>query len=91
MSAIAAVSGTSLVGFTAGTLGGPIGALILRAAGFLWGLLGFIVARRLGRSSHRAMFADVSLYTATFAITCLTGVGLATDSYWLLWWTTRSG
>jgi hypothetical protein len=34
------------------------------------------VARRLTRSSRRAMFANVSLYTATFAIACLTGVGL---------------
>jgi hypothetical protein len=78
MSAIAAVSGTSLGGFHRRTLGGPIGALIFQAAGFLSGLLGFIVARRLSRSSHRAMFADVSLYTATFPITCLAGVGLPT-------------
>jgi hypothetical protein len=74
--AIAAVAGTSLVGFTAGTLAGPLAAMIFGAVGFLWGLLAFIVARRLTRSSHRAMFANVSLYTATFAITCLTGVGL---------------
>ena len=74
--AIAAVAGTSLVGFTAGTLGGPFAAMIFGALGFLWGLLAFVVARRLTRSSRRAMFANVSLYTATFAITCLTGVGL---------------
>ena len=74
--AIAAVAGTSLIGFTAGTLGGPFAALIFGAVGFLWGLLAFVVARRATRSSHRAMFANVSLYTATVAITCLTGVGL---------------
>ena len=74
--AIAAVAGTSLIGFTAGTLGGPFAAMIFGAVGFLWGLLAFVVARRATRSSHRAMFANVSLYTATVAITCLTGVGL---------------
>ena len=74
--AIAAVAGTSLVGFTAGTLGGPFVAVIFGAVGFFWGLLAFIVARRLTRSAHHATFANVSLYTATFAITCLTGVGL---------------
>jgi hypothetical protein len=74
--AITAMAGTSLVGFTAGTLGGPFAAMIFGAVGFLYGLLAFAVARRLTRSSRRAMFANVSLYAATFAITCLTGVGL---------------
>jgi hypothetical protein len=74
--AIAGVAGTSLVGFTAGTLGGPFAAMIFGAVGFLWGLFAFVVARRLTRSSRRAMYANISLYAATFAITCLTGVGL---------------
>src|SRR5215216_5088231 len=74
--AIATVAGTSLVGITAGTLGGPVAAMIFGAVGFLWGLLAVVVARRLTRSSHRAMLANIGLYTATFAITCLTGVGL---------------
>jgi hypothetical protein len=74
--AIAAVAGTSLVGVSAGTLGGPVAAMIFGAVGLLWGLLAFVVARRLTGSSRRATFANVSLYAAAFAITCLTGVGL---------------
>jgi len=74
--AIATVAGTSLVGFTAGTLGGPVAAMIFGAVGFLWGLLAVVVARRATRSSRRTIFANVSLYAATFAITCLAGVGL---------------
>jgi hypothetical protein len=74
--AIAAVAGTSLVGFSAGTLGGPVAAMTFGAIGFLWGVLAFLLARRLNGSSRRAMFANISLYTATFAITGLTGVGL---------------
>ena len=74
--AITAVAGTSLIGFSAGTLGGPVAAMIFGAIGFLWGVLAFLLARRLTGSSRRAVFANISLYTATFAITCLTGVGL---------------
>ena len=55
--AIAAVAGTSLVGFAAGILGGPVAAMIFGAVGFLWGLLAFVVARRLTRSSRRAISA----------------------------------
>ena len=74
--AIAAVAGTSLIGLTAGTLGGPVAAMIFGAVGFLWGMLAVFLAKRLSRSAHRVTFANISLYTATFAITCLTGVGL---------------
>jgi hypothetical protein len=73
---IVAVAGTSLVGLSAGTLGGPVAAMIFGAVGLLWGLLAFFVAKRLARSPRHAAFANVSLYAATFAITCLTGVGL---------------
>jgi hypothetical protein len=73
--AIVAVAGTSLIGFTAGTLGGPVAAMISGAVGFLWGMLAVFVAKRLTRSAHRVAFANISLYAATFAITCLTGVG----------------
>jgi hypothetical protein len=74
--AITAVAGTSLIGFSAGTLGGPVAAMIFAVIGFLWGVLAFLLARRLTGSARRTMFANISLYTTTFAITCLTGVGL---------------
>jgi hypothetical protein len=74
--ATAAVAGTSLVGFSAGTLGGPVAAMIFGAVGFLWGVLAVLVAKRLTRSSRPTVFANVSLYAATFASTCLTGLGL---------------
>jgi hypothetical protein len=74
--AIAAVAGTSLIGASAGGLGGPVPAAIFGAVGFAWGVLAVMIAKRLSRSPRRATFSNVALYAATFATACLTGVGL---------------
>ena len=74
--AIAAVAGTSLIGASAGSLGGPVPAVIFGAVGFAWGVLVVLIAARLIRSPRRATFSNVALYAATFATACLTGVGL---------------
>jgi hypothetical protein len=74
--AIAAVAGTSLIGASAGSLGGPFPAAIFGAVGFAWGVLAVMIAARLIRSPRRATFGNVALYVATFATACLTGVGL---------------
>ena len=74
--AIAAVAGTSLIGASAGSLGGPFPAAIFGAVGFAWGVLAVMIAKRLNRSPRRATFSNVALFAATFATACLTGVGL---------------
>jgi len=74
--AIAAAVGTSLIGASAGSLGGPFPAAIFGAVGFAWGVLAVMIAKRLIRSPRRATFGNVALYAATFATACLTGVGL---------------
>jgi hypothetical protein len=74
--AIAAAVGTSLIGASAGSLGGPFPAAIFGAVGFAWGVLAVMIAERLNRSPRRATFGNVALYAATFATACLTGVGL---------------
>ena len=74
--AIAVVVGTSLIGASAGSLGGPFPAAIFGAVGFAWGVLVVLICARLIRSPRRATFGNVALYAATFATACLTGVGL---------------
>jgi hypothetical protein len=73
---LVAVAGTTLIGASAGSLGGPIPAAILGAVGFAWGVVVVLIAARLIRSPRRATFSNVALYAATFATACLTGVGL---------------
>ena len=74
--AIAAVAGTSLIGASAGSLGGPFQPPSSARSGSLWGVLVVLIAARLIRSPRRATFSNVALYAATFATACLTGVGL---------------
>jgi hypothetical protein len=74
--ALVAVAGTTLIGASAGSLGGPIPAAIFGAVGFAWGVVVVLIAARLIRSPRRATFSNVALYAATFATACLTGVGL---------------
>jgi hypothetical protein len=68
---IAVVVGTSLIGASAGSLGGPFPAAIFGAVGFAWGVLCVLIAARLIRSPRRATFGNVALYAATFATACL--------------------
>ncbi|HEX6758360.1 MAG TPA: hypothetical protein VF086_08085, partial [Propionibacteriaceae bacterium] len=56
--AIAAVAGTSLIGASAGSLGGPLPAAIFGAVGFAWGVLVVLIAARLIRSPRRATFSN---------------------------------
>jgi hypothetical protein len=74
--AIAVVVGTSLIGASAGSLGGPFPAAVFGAVGFAWGVLVVLIAARLIRAPRRATFGNLALYAATFATACLTGVGL---------------
>jgi hypothetical protein len=53
---IAVVVGTSLIGASAGSLGGPFPAAIFGAVGFAWGVLCVLIAARLIRSPRRATF-----------------------------------
>jgi hypothetical protein len=71
--ALVAVAGTTLMGASAGSLGGPIPAAIFGAVGFAWGVVVVLIAARLIRSPRRATFSNVALYAATFATACLIG------------------
>jgi hypothetical protein len=51
--AIAVVVGTSLIGASAGSLGGPFPAAIFGAVGFAWGVLVVLIGARLIRSPRR--------------------------------------
>jgi hypothetical protein len=75
-----AVTGTTLIGASAGSLGGGFSALIFAMVGLVWGLLAVRVATRLNRSWRRATFANASVYAAAFAAALLTGVGLESTS-----------
>jgi hypothetical protein len=73
--AIVVVAGTSLIGASAGSLGGPFAAALFGLVGFAGGGLAVLVSLRLNRSPRRAMFANAALYVATLAMAALTGVG----------------